>query len=93
MIYRLEFEKDAILDIRHAFEWYEKQKEGLGHFFLDELEECYQKICSYPLYYTAVNEYFRRIKVNRVPYLIIYEIEDDMVIVNTVLHTSRDRKF
>lgn len=90
MSYQLRLEKDAIIDIQQAFAWYEEQKTGLGFFFLEELEICYQKICNNPQYYTAINEWFRRIKIDRFPYLVIYEIDGNLVIVNAIRHTSRN---
>jgi len=92
MNYKLQLQKEAILEMQDAFNWYEIQKAGLGYSFIEELEECYQKICEHPAYYGMLNESFRRIKVNGFPYLVIFEIENEQVIVNSVFHTSRSPK-
>ncbi len=92
MNYKLQVQKEAILEMQDAFNWYELQKAGLGYSFVEELEECYQKICEHPEYYGMLNESFRRIKVNGFPYLVIFEIEHERVIVNSVFHTSRSPK-
>ena len=86
-------ETEAILDMQQAFVWYEEQKKDLGYFFLDELEDCFQKICNAPLNYSSVTPHFRKIKLNKFPYLIIYEIESDNVIINSVRHTGRKPRY
>ena len=78
--------------MHEAFNWYELQKAGLGYSFIEELEECYQKLCEHPEHYGLLNEWVRRIKVNGFPYLVVYEIENEHVIVNSVFHTSRSPK-
>lgn len=92
MSYNLVLQSEAVIDIQEAFEWYEKQQEGLGFDFIDEIESGYLKISKHPLHYTAINARFRRLKINRFPYLIIYEIENNTVIINSVRHIHRKPK-
>ena len=80
------------MDMQEAFEWYEVQQVSLGYEFIGEVEECYKKICDHPLNYSPVNERFRRLKINRFPYLIIYEIEGGTIFINAVRHTSKKPK-
>ena len=89
MDYKLRLQHEAILDIREAFIWYEEQKTGLGYSFLEELDACYEKLLKNPEHYGLLNKWIRRIKVNVFPYIVIYEIENDEVVVNSVFHTSR----
>jgi plasmid stabilization system protein ParE len=93
VIHILEIQAEAVIDIQEAFEWYEAQRSGLGVEFIEELESSYDDLCNHPQHYTSINEQFRRLKVNRFPYLIIYEIEGLKVIVNSVRHSSRQPKF
>ena len=93
MKYILEVQSEAIIDIQEAFEWYESLREGLGFEFIEEVESGYENICKHPQYYTAINEHFRRLKISRFPFIIIYEIEKNVVIINTVRHGSRKPKF
>lgn len=39
MTYELQLKAQAIDDMSEAFDWYERQKEGLGKRFLDEVEK------------------------------------------------------
>ncbi len=89
MDYKLTLQYEAIMDMREAFTWYEEQKTGLGYSFLEEVETCYQKLLENPEHYGMLNKWLRRTKVNGFPYLIIYEIENDLVIINAVFHTSK----
>jgi len=66
-----------------------KQGEGLGYEFIEEIEICYQKLSAYPERYSYINQLYRRIKTDRFPYILIYEIGDDEVIINSVRHVKR----
>jgi hypothetical protein len=78
--------------MQEAFEWYEVQQAALGYEFISEVEEAYKKICSHPLNYGSVSERFRRLKISRFPYLIIYEIEGSTIFINAVRHTHKKPK-
>lgn len=92
MDFSLEVQSEAIVDIQDAFEWYEAQKEGLGFEFIEELENGFQNICKHPQYYLSINSSFRRLRIKRFPYLIIYEIVKESVIVISVMHGSKKSK-
>ncbi|MBS1533266.1 MAG: type II toxin-antitoxin system RelE/ParE family toxin [Bacteroidetes bacterium] len=89
MAYNISLQIEAILEIREAFEWYEEQKDGLGYELLDEIETCYQNLTDNPLRYSFINPNYRRIKTSRFPYILIYEIEGDDIIINSVRHIKR----
>ena len=55
MNYNLQIQSEAIIDIQEAFEWYEKQRDGLGFEFIEEIENGYENICKHPSYYTLIN--------------------------------------
>lgn len=93
MSFILKVQLEVTVDLQETFEWYEIQRPGLGYEFIMEIENGFKKICSHPEYYRAINERFRRIKINRFPYLIIYEVENNTVIINSVRHDSRKPKF
>ena len=92
MSYILSVQSEALLDMQEAFEWYEMQQPSLGQEFIGEVEESYKKISDHPFNYSAVNARFRRLKINRFPYLVIYEVEGDTIFINAVRHTSQKPK-
>ena len=93
MKYKIVIQEEAIEDIRAAFIWYEEQRANLGFELLAAIEDCYEKISLHPNYYGYINEYYRRIKTNRFPYFVIYETEDDKVVINSVRHTKQKSKY
>ena len=93
MSYALGIQSEAVIDIQQGFEWYEMQRDGLGFDFIEEVESGFEKICQHPQFYLSVSEHLKRLKIKRFPYLIIYEIQKDTVIVNSVKHSSRKPQF
>jgi len=93
MSYNSVIQTEAILDIQEAFESYEKKQEGLGYLLIEEIEICYTKLFEHPHHYSYINKRYRRIKVNRFPYLIIYEIEGEDIFINSVRHAKQKPKF
>jgi toxin ParE1/3/4 len=89
MAYNLSLQTEAIFEIKKAFMWYEEQKEGLGYEFLEEIEICYNNLRTYPERYSYVNQFYRRIKTNRFPYILIFEIWGDDIVVNSVRHIKQ----
>ena len=49
--YRLVAEPGADLDVAATFEWYEKERSGLGQEFLAELRATYDRVADAPLQY------------------------------------------
>lgn len=92
-MYELVVDSEAVVDMQIAFEWYQHQKPGLGNELVYEIEISLEKICERPFAFAAINERYRRVKVNRFPYIIIYEVEGKKVYINTVRHTSRKAKY
>jgi plasmid stabilization system protein ParE len=88
--YRLVAESQVDLDVAAAFEWYEKERAGLGLEFLDELRATYDRIADGPLKYQHLRSGIRRALVRRFPYSVYFAIEDDAIVVLAVLHVSRD---
>ena len=80
----------ADLDVEAAFEWYENERSGLGLEFLDELRATYDRIADGPLKYQLIRSGIRRALLQRFPYAAYFAVEDDVVIVLTVLHANRD---
>ena len=44
MSFSFKIQSEAIIDIQEAFEWYEKQKDGLGFLLIEEIESCYGSV-------------------------------------------------
>ncbi|MDB5132094.1 MAG: hypothetical protein JWR02_1843 [Mucilaginibacter sp.] len=89
MAYVLLIQQEALLEIQEAFDWYEEQKDGLGNELIEEIESCYKKISAHPERYGYINQIYRRIKTDRFPYILVFEIDNNNIIVNSVRHIKR----
>ncbi|WP_084185077.1 type II toxin-antitoxin system RelE/ParE family toxin [Desulfonatronum thiodismutans] len=84
------FRKEAETDIENASVWYEKQFLGLGHEFLDKIDESLDAIQNNPLMYPVVHRDTRRALIGKFPFAIYYRILDGFIIVVAVMHGSRN---
>jgi len=90
--YKLTYRKEAEQDLNEAAQWYEKQSEGLGFDFLDEVEKKGKTIESNPFLFEKVYKSLHRTVVERFPFNIFYITEDNSIIVVAVIHGSRHPK-
>ncbi|MEX5217417.1 MAG: type II toxin-antitoxin system RelE/ParE family toxin [Nitrospira sp.] len=88
--YRLVSEPQADLDIEATFHWYENEQSELGLEFLDELRAGYDRIVEGPLKYQELRSGIHRALLRRFPYAIYFAVDNDVIVVLAVLHTSRD---
>src|SRR4051812_1277521 len=77
-------------DLRSAFQWYESQRQGLGHAFLAAAEERLESIAEFPNASRVVYRQVRRAVVSRFPYLIFYVAKAQDIDVLAVLHHARN---
>lgn len=90
MNYFLSIRKEAELDIKSAFEYYEKQRRGLGHDFILCVEDGLSKIERKPLHYKIIYKKLRRITIRRFPYRILFIVQNNQVIVTAVFHARKN---
>lgn len=90
MSFFLTLREEAELDVKTAFEYYEKQRLGLGHDFLLCVEEGLSRIERNPLHYKTIYKELRRVAVHRFPYRIFYWVQSEQVIVTAVFHARKD---
>ena len=88
--FRLVSDPQADIDIEATFRWYENEQTGLGLEFLDELRAAYDRIVDGPFKYLQLRSNMRRALLKRFPYAVYFVVEDEIIVVLAVLHTSRD---
>jgi plasmid stabilization system protein ParE len=81
--------EEADWDLTAAASWYEQQRKGLGHEFLDEALSAFQLVAKQPLSYPVVHRDTRRALMTRFPFGIYFRVEQSQIIVVAVLHGSR----
>lgn len=88
--YELEIKEEAFLDIKDAYDYYEFRKKGLGIRFINTLEIYLERVQKYPYHYQIKRKPYREAHVKDFPFIIIYEIENNSIIVYSVFNTSRN---
>jgi plasmid stabilization system protein ParE len=85
---------EAEFDVKHAAEWYDSQRPGLGNCFKAEILQVLRSLESNPFLsskrHSTHNIRWRN--ASRFPYRAVYQISEDdsRVIVAAIVHTSRD---
>lgn len=86
----LKIKEEASQEAIEAYQYYENKQEGLGERFFKRIEDTYKRIDYHPEGYKKIHKPLRAAKVRNFPYQIIYEIEDENIIVYSVFNSYRD---
>lgn len=89
MSFAVKLRPEATGDLLDAARWYQKQRQGLGHEFLDDVLGTLTHIESNPLMYPVVHRNTRRALIHRFPFGIFYRIVNDVAVVVAVMHCGR----
>ena len=92
MKFILEIKEEAINDIKEAYIYYEENRIGLGERFIVTLDFYFNRITEYPENYQQRKKPYREAFIKDFPFLIIYEITDNKIIVYAVFNTSKNPK-
>lgn len=90
---RLRIDAQASVELTEAIRWYELQRPGLGAEFLDSVDDILKSIeqnpdIGSPLPSVARGRLRRRL-VRRFPYLVVYEVTEDEILIIALAHTRR----
>ena len=92
MSYRLIIKPLAQEDIEESAVWYEQESTGLGHEFLQAVEEKLQVIEKNPNLFEVKYRQVYQAFLYRFPFSIHYIVEGENISVVAVLHTNRNPK-
>ena len=90
MKFSVEITEDAKQDILDAVLYYQKISRLLGERFYLELMNSLAVIEENPTYFSYYNSRFRRLLLNHFPYLIIYKIYKQVVIITGVVFAKQN---
>jgi mRNA-degrading endonuclease RelE of RelBE toxin-antitoxin system len=76
-------------ELTQAVEFYEQQLDGLGANFYKEISEAVDFICLFPEGYQLITKHTRKCSLRRFPYLVLYGIVDNTIIISAVAHQHR----
>lgn len=92
MQYELLISAIAFSETDDAYTYYESQSPGLGDGFLKSLDDIYYKLSHTPHYCSFINSAkdLRDIRVKKFPFVVIFQIVNDRVLVLRVFDSHRD---
>jgi toxin ParE1/3/4 len=95
MSFKLDIQDEAIVELQDAYKWYEDQRIGLGDELVGEIELCLSSISEYPERYGYIRQskVYRRMRVSRFPYMVVYEVIENTVTVVSVFNFKRNKQF
>lgn len=83
----------AEFDIQEAYNWYESKQIGLGDEFIDELQKFRQSLRTFPFKHRVVKNEIRLGVLERFPYLVYFEVFDDVVMILAVVYGGRHPEY
>ena len=81
---------EAERELEDAFWWYERQRSGLGLEFLLAFDAAVERLRRLPEGHELVALRTRKALVRRFPYLVLYAVEAERVLITAVFHGRRD---
>ncbi len=81
---------DAERELEDAFWWYERQRSGLGLEFLLAFDAVVESLRRLPEGHEIVALKTRKALLRRFPYLVLYAVEADRILITAVFHGRRD---
>lgn len=81
---------DSVADeVEAAALYYESQQIGLGLRFLNDWETALDTLAKLPLGYQKKYRSFRQIQLQKFPYLIMFEIEDKLILIYRIINAKQ----
>ena len=80
----IEFLDIAKLEFDEAIAYYEKESEGLGHRFKNEIKSSVDMIIQFPTLYPFFIDDIRKCVSHTFPYSIFYVLRDDVIVIYAI---------
>jgi len=90
MMYELEVQQEASLEIIEGYIYYENAQTGLGEKFMQQVENYFLKIRSNPKHFQIKGQRYREAYLHKFPYLIIFDIVEQRIVVLSVFCTHQN---
>ena len=84
--------EEAEGDLESAFDYYEERQWGLGQGLLDEFRRGVDRILQFPNGWQALDMIYRRYRLRRFPYGIVYRLDSasDQIVIVAMMHLSQE---
>ena len=90
MKYSVEILEEAFSELESISDYYEKFKKGLGENFIEDWERTLLTISRTPLGFVMFNKHFRLVQFYKFPFVIIYELSKEKIIIYRIIHNKRN---
>lgn len=80
-------------EVDEAYLWFEERNSGKGLEFLDELDRVVRLVIAFPLASPEVEPGIRQCVFARFPYVMLYGVDVDTIVVLAVAHARRRPKY
>lgn len=77
-------------ELQQAITYYEEQLKGLGRQFFNEIDYAINLIKLFPSGWHKIDGNARKCIVKRFPYLILYHVEKDQLVISAIAHQHRN---
>ena len=81
---------EAEREVEEAFWWYERQRRGLGFEFLLAFDAAVEGLRRLPEGHELVALRTRKVLLRRFPYLVLYALEEEHILITAVFHGRRN---
>jgi plasmid stabilization system protein ParE len=77
-------------DLEFAFHYYERQRLGLGGELVDEFRRAIERILEHPNAWQPLDETYRRCRLHRFPYSVIYRTDatTSQIVIVAIMHLN-----
>ena len=76
-------------ELKEIVEYYDDQMPGLGQQFIDHFEIALDMIQTQPFAWRKISKQSRRINIKSFPYLVIYGMYEDEIVISCIAHQHR----
>jgi len=89
MARRLRYHPLFDCDVREAARWYDQRSDGLGDAFVEVVRQCTADVIADPERFAKSPAGCRYIRLPRFPYVLLFDLVNDELLMRGVLHTAR----
>ncbi len=89
---KIEFLPAAQQELAEAVEFYEKQLDGLGVLFYEEVSGALDLIRLFPEGWQLITKVSRKCCLHKFPYMILYGIVNNVIVISSIAHQHQHPK-